>query len=363
MNVDHMTIGKDAYAISSRIAKLGYKTYLIINKFNLNKNYYKNVKIIEINVSGSGRIRAIKWGIKAYKALRKIKPDIVMYLNPYLGSIISALLYKIINRNIFLYMKMDYNGERPRHPLKAFLTAIRFYITFFIFDLVSIETNCARTKLKEWLKLPTFLFNKLIVIENGYNEEVFDINSINNNRQKIILTVARINKMKGIDLLLRAVNKLFNKYKDWKLIIIGPIEDHKYFTILNKYISINNLNVEFVGYLNQENLSKYYKKASIFVLPSRSESFGIVRFEAAANGLPVVTTDTPCKEDLEKFGFVVVPVDDLEELYNALEKLIADKNTRVRIVQLQLSRISNWTDIAVKIINNIIIRFKNKTCN
>ncbi|MCE4605273.1 MAG: glycosyltransferase family 4 protein [Desulfurococcales archaeon] len=353
-SIDKFFIGKDVYAISSRLAKLGYETYLIVDKYKIKNYNIDNLNIIELKFSGHSKIHAILWGFQVFNVLKSIRPNIIMYLHPYLGHIISGILFKLFyGKNIFLYMKLDYNGKKPRNILKQISFAIRLYLILIVFDLISIETKCARSRLIQWLKPPYRLSNKIIVIPDGYNDNVFNV-SENNKREKLIITVARIVKSKGIDIVVKAFKLLQSRYPDWELVIIGPIVDKKYYKDIYNYIKKYNLNVKFLGKLSQEQISEYYKRAYIFVLPTLSESFGLARVEAAAQGLPVITTAVPCRYDLENYGFILLDnPTDVNELYNKIRMFIEDVNYRDAVASRSRKSLKSWSDITLLILNEI----------
>lgn len=81
---------------------------------------------------------------------------------------------------------------------------------------------------------------------------------------------------------------------------------------------------------NSEELRQLYRSSDVFVLPSRSEPFGIAAVEAIASGLPVVATDVGGLTDIVEDGVngVVVPPGDGRCLDGALETLLADPARR-----------------------------------
>lgn len=85
--------------------------------------------------------------------------------------------------------------------------------------------------------------------------------------------------------------------------------------------------VELAGLV--EDMPDFYRKLSLFVLPSRVEGFGLVAAEAAACGLPVVATDTSSLPEIVVEGQTgrLVPVDDASALAGALTGLMDDSES------------------------------------
>jgi glycosyltransferase involved in cell wall biosynthesis len=85
--------------------------------------------------------------------------------------------------------------------------------------------------------------------------------------------------------------------------------------------------VVFAGHALREELSRWYAAADAFVLPSRSEPWGMVLNEAAAAGLPLVATEAAgAAYDLIEPGVngYLVPPDDVGALAGALRRVEAD---------------------------------------
>ena len=152
------------------------------------------------------------------------------------------------------------------------------------------------------------------------------------NNFKSVLLPARVIKEKGIEEFIIASKKLKKKYPEWRFQIAGTIDyekDSKY-----SYEKLNLLNnekqVEFLGYI--KNMIKVYERTSIVCLPSYREGFSKTLQEAAAIGLPIVTTRvTGCKDAIipGKTGLLCNSKDSAS-LRKALQILILDKKKRLK---------------------------------
>jgi D-inositol-3-phosphate glycosyltransferase len=119
--------------------------------------------------------------------------------------------------------------------------------------------------------------------------------------KRYILFVGRIDPVKGIDTLLRAIKRVKearNAREDVHLLIIGGDLDH---TEAGQNSEINKLKrltgsleikdmVTFLGAQRQDQLPYFYAAADMCILPSRYESFGMVALEAMACGTPVIAS-------------------------------------------------------------------------
>ena len=82
-----------------------------------------------------------------------------------------------------------------------------------------------------------------------------------------------------------------NDSKNLPLYFIGRVEDYHYYKYV-KNLSLKRGNVYFIDEISSEELTEYYKKASVHVLPSFRESPGLVSLEAFYHGCEIVVSDS-----------------------------------------------------------------------
>lgn len=141
------------------------------------------------------------------------------------------------------------------------------------------------------------------------------------------LFVGRIQPLKGLSLAVSALGRM--KSNDARLVIVGgpsgpdgPQELER----VQKLIAEHGLTdrVEFIAPQQHHMLSTYYRSATAVVVPSRSESFGLVALEAAACGIPVVATAVGGLQsivDHERTG-LLVDTQNTTEFAAALDRVI-----------------------------------------
>ncbi|NPA41715.1 MAG: glycosyltransferase [Aquificae bacterium] len=178
-------------------------------------------------------------------------------------------------------------------------------------------TDLEKQSLKKY-----FPYNEIIVIPNAVDIKKIDEylrKTKSEKPQKYILFVGRLHPKKGIELLIRTFNSL--KIKDWKLTIIGPEEDKNYVNLLKK-LSNGNKNIEFVGEVWGHEKFEFYRKAWVTVLPSYSETIGMVNLESTACYTPTITTFQTGLLNWEKSGGVLINP-NVNELKQALKKIMS----------------------------------------
>src|SRR5580704_15004359 len=112
----------------------------------------------------------------------------------------------------------------------------------------------------------------------------------------LLLFVGRIQPLKGVAVAVRAVAALADDHADARLVIVGgPSGPQGEAEVERTRAIVHELGlgerVVFVPPRPHELLSTYYRAADVCLVPSRSESFGLVALEAAACGTPVVASD------------------------------------------------------------------------
>ncbi len=126
--------------------------------------------------------------------------------------------------------------------------------------------------------------------------------------EKVVLYLGRINKLKGIDFLIRAYSEVVKQNISSHLVIVGPDDGYK-----NDLLQIINTlsltrNVIFTGLVSDSSKLQALVDADVVVYPSKYEIFGLVPFEAVMCGTPVIVTKScGCGEMVAKAecGFLV----------------------------------------------------------
>lgn len=111
-----------------------------------------------------------------------------------------------------------------------------------------------------------------------------------NNDRKRLLFLGRIHPIKGIDNLLHAWQRIQDDFLDWDLHIAGP-DNGGYLGEMQELVKKLNLKrVVFIGPLFGEQKLQAYREASIYILPTYSENFGMTVAEALSVGTPAIVT-------------------------------------------------------------------------
>ncbi len=159
---------------------------------------------------------------------------------------------------------------------------------------------------------------------------------------RIILLVARIEPLKGIDALIEASALLVQRHPEWRdaltaLIVGGGSEEERAhwnaeqrrLDAIRQRLGIADV-VRFVGAQPQERLPLYYTAADVVTMPSHYESFGMAALEALACGKPVIATSAGGPAFIVEDGVsgLLTPPSDPPTLARHLERLLLNDDER-----------------------------------
>lgn len=127
------------------------------------------------------------------------------------------------------------------------------------------------------------------IIPNGIDVPIIDEDSLLKKEANRVVFLSRIHKKKGVDILIHAWSKVEKKFPQWKLSIVGPIDEYAIkMQRLAQDLGCNN--IDFPGTINGPQKNEYLSRSSFFILPTHSENFGIAVAEALACGIPAICT-------------------------------------------------------------------------
>ena len=160
--------------------------------------------------------------------------------------------------------------------------------------------------------------------------------------QQVVLCVGQFIHRKGIDLLLRVAKHLPERIGVY--IIGGTDSTKKQKEVYEKHFPQKN--IHFLDFCVEEELSRYYQAADLFVLPTREDIWGLVINEAMAYGLPVITTNQ-CIAGLElvedgKDGYII-PTEDVKALYEKMKYLLKHPDEMRRMGQHAQEKMTGYT--------------------
>jgi glycosyltransferase involved in cell wall biosynthesis len=138
---------------------------------------------------------------------------------------------------------------------------------------------------------------------------------------------------KGLPNVFKAIKKLIDTRPDIRLVILGKNQNLKRMDDIADKMGISKY-IQIKGWVEPGQIADYYRKSSIFLMPSLMEGYGLVYLEAMAQGLPVIAGNVGGTKELIINGENGVLVDPLnvDELVQAIENLLTDRDLRASII-------------------------------
>ena len=174
--------------------------------------------------------------------------------------------------------------------------------------------------------------SKIYVVSNGV-----DFGDVENIWQyeldgHIIFYIGMLLKVKGVDILIKAIPMIKKSIPDVYLLIAGTGEEKTNLKNIVKELNIEK-NVKFLSWVSRKEKYSYYKSADVCILPSRFEGFGIALLEAMVCEKPIVASNVggiPYIVEDGITGFLFEP-DKVDDLANKMIILLKDEKLRKRM--------------------------------
>ena len=311
----------------------GSKTMEIYALKKIKKNNISSQKF-SLSPGGINIFREFFTMISILKSISSFKPDIIHCATPkgiLYGGLVSKILkikslvifntgmgflfsnklsnYEVIVKNIYIWILKNII---LKHKNKKIIIENKDDISFF-------KNRYGVRK------------NEIVFIKGaGVNLKKFKPNY--SNSKKIVLMPSRVIKEKGVYEFIYAAKEVKKIFPKWNFYIAGTLDYNKKSSLSEKdFLKLKNIKeVIFLGYV--KNMKNIYKKSSIVCLPSYREGFSKVFLEAAAMGIPVITTNViGCKDSIipGKTGLLCMPK-NVKSLEKSIKFLIKNKNIRLR---------------------------------
>ena len=277
----------------------------------------------ELDVSGGDPI-----SIPMLKSLLVEDYDFIHVHQSALLTLTTYVASKIKRKNYFLTLHSDIDFASVFHPYSIIWKANILGAS----ACLCVSTNGYRNVLSIKGK-DTYHFPNGVNLEEFKNAEPKKAKSKYGlgSAEKIVLNVGRMHPMKGQDILVKAMPKILERFKDTKFVFCGPFYDLQYYRHLLELVRKSNLqrSVLFVGPLGHDarkDLIDLFAACDVFVLPSLYESFGLVVLESWAAKKPVVASKIDNISEIvedNKTGILFQPNESLS-LADAILKVLSD---------------------------------------
>jgi glycosyltransferase involved in cell wall biosynthesis len=211
-------------------------------------------------------------------------------------------------------------------------------------------SECAKNDIAQDFRIP---IEKFRVVPNGISTDLFyPIPEIQREKNRVIVTNSADIPLKGLYYLLHAVARIAAR-RDIQLVVIGTPKKNGAIEKLIHTLGIGHL-VQFTGRIGHDAFVQQYARASLAVVPSLYEGFGLPAGEAMACGVPVVSTTGGALPEVVGDAGVLVPPGDDRALAAAILDLLGDTDKAAQLGRKGYRRIQDhftWKRAAEKTVD------------
>jgi glycosyltransferase involved in cell wall biosynthesis len=316
------------------------------------------VNFIEwFGISTMGFSEPLTFGMRANKYLKQhLRKYDIVHDNQSLSYGIWSIKRRIptvatIHHPITVDRKLEVNAETI---LRKKLEHLRWYSFIYMQKLVArtlphiiTVSSCARKDISRDFCIPQENFS---VIPNGINTDLFyPIPEIRREKNRVIVTNSADTPLKGLFFLLQSIEKI-SKTRDIRLIVVGTPKKNGHVIKLIKNLGIGRL-VKFTGRISNEEFVRQYARATVAVVPSIYEGFGLPAGEAMACGIPVISTTGGALPEVVGDGGILVPPADPAALTRAILDVFDNPGLAQQLSEAGYRRVQNhltWKAAAQK---------------
>ena len=310
--------------------KKNYEVTVCVLNNNIQCFYPISDKIKILPLGGVNNIKKGIWQklLRLITIHKKIKSviksndfDIIVNAQTQLVTWLLPFIYTYIPKVMeihFSHISMAYNIQDKGKLFKFFY----FKIAEWIYGKYDKFIVLSETDKKYWP------MKNVEVIYNFTNCKPQSINP--DNRDNAIICIARYQKQKRIDLLIKVWKKLHNKYPQWHVDVYGTGPDK---TELQQMINQYNLADSFFLHDAVDNVEAKYAESKIFALTSEHEGFGLVLIEAMNSCLPICAFNIiPIPEIIDNNNCgLLCDFPDIDKFAINLSSLIENKELRIQL--------------------------------
>lgn len=231
--------------------------------------------------------------------------DILFINSPFTNILPVTLLSKLLGKKIIIFHQGDL--RLPSGLMNRIIEFVFTSMTWWSFALADRLSTYTLDYAEHSNVMKHFLYKVKPII--------LPIPSSPQKRTKsktttpILGFAGRFVEEKGFDILFQAIPEVLESYPDVRFAFAGQtkMQYEKFYEKHADEIKKVKKYIDFLGLLSDEELEKFYASVDLFLLPSRSECFGLVQAEAMLQGTPVVSSDIPGSRMLvkkTKFGYL-----------------------------------------------------------
>ena len=305
------------------LMKYGENDYTIFAPTNYNRDVPMPHRKLLIRCLNKSKHQRIIWEHTKLPTLLKRESFDLLHCPSYIAPFRSPLPYTLTVHDCFAITHPQRSTLKNRIYYKLLLKhSIRHAKRLITPSQFVKDTIC------DLFKTPN---DKISVIPHGISEQFFTpitpeqkeiVRKRYNLPSKFLLFCGNIEPKKNLSSILAAFETVHVSHPDIHLFITAP-KLWKANNILSK-INDNHIHI-FQEYINKEDIPTLYALATLVLLPSLAEGFGLPIIEAMSCGTPVITSNTTACNEVASACALKISPNSSDELSTAINRLLEDK--------------------------------------
>ena len=329
-------VGEVIYQLSTHLAEAGYRVKIFTVSDRFKHEVHDSVEVFEYPATFSAGEHGLSLPYLAAPLLHSI--DIVHVHRGLPSGALSGHLYSRIKGKPLLFtchgeINKEGNGVLGKLLLSGF-ESISGRLLNHADNITTVSQSfLSSSEYLEEYKVETE------VIPNGVTPPSLNISKVDARHHlglekdaTILLYIGSLVERKNPERVLSIADKIAcGSNHDLTVVMAGSGVLRK--QLEQRATSLSEINVQFMGFVSEHKKEMLYASADVFFQPSTDESFGLTVLEAMAFGLPVVTSNLQCFQEIvpdAQGGFVC---HDFSEMVEKTNILIQDKSKRVEFSQ------------------------------
>ena len=178
----------------------------------------------------------------------------------------------------------------------------------------------------------------------------YDVNSKLNDNKFRILCVSLIERRKNQISVIKAIEKLKNKYNIELLLVAGNIGHPDYYNEILELTKMNN-NIKIYIDITDEQLKEFYMTSNLTVYPSIEEGYGLPIAESIWYCRPCICMNYGSMAEVSIVGCMKIDCNNTDELANMIETILTNESIRNKLIEeIRNTKIRTWEDYAKDIV-------------
>jgi glycosyltransferase involved in cell wall biosynthesis len=284
------------------------------------------------------------------KNIREFKPDVIN-LHYVVPTGLAAIAGKLSSG---IPLVVTYNGrDIPGPGIPPFWKYWNRFVANFADEVTFVSKYCRDAVFGEGSARGVITYNGVNIPQGPLPDKEQEKKKLGlREDQRMIFSLGRLDKIKRVDVLIRAMVALKEKHPDLVLFIAGQGPEREGLEKLIEKLGLQD-SVKLLGFVPSSEMDGYFAASEFFVFHSQFETFGIVLAEAMSRGKACVSVNNTAIPEVALEGecALLAKTMDASDMAEKIDKLLVDVELRHRFEkngQERVKELFDWENIAVK---------------